>query len=90
MNDDKKPQVDAVDYGYGKAAPDSDKQAAVDYGYGKDVPGIEKQVDYGYGDAVPDSGRQQPTSRPKFVRRSSLKQLNGSSHSRPSLGGFCL
>ncbi|CAJ1959857.1 unnamed protein product [Cylindrotheca closterium] len=71
MNEKKKAQEGDTDYGYGDAMPDSAKQI----------------VDYGYGDAIPDSDRrrQQPTSRSKFVRRSSLKQMNGSSHSRASL-----
>ncbi|KAL3939423.1 MAG: hypothetical protein SGBAC_005846 [Bacillariaceae sp.] len=82
----KEPQEDAVDYGYGDAVPAS-KTQAVDYGYGDAAPDSDRQqaVDYGYGDAAPDSHRHQPAARPKVVRRSSMKQLNGSSHSRASI-----
>jgi hypothetical protein len=76
-------KVEAVDYGYGDAAPDRGTTVeAVDYGYGDAAPdrGTTSQVDMDI-DAERD---QQAVSQPRVSRRSSMKQ--GGSSRRASIG----
>jgi hypothetical protein len=86
------PPPSSPDYGYGKAAPDSDiskygyGDASPDYGYGDAAPDSDIVSKYGYGDAAPDE--TPAITRSQMPRRSSMKGSSpAQARKRASIGG---